>query len=50
MANPTKERIKEIVHEVLGYMIVDEDTVNHDVIGPSTVEELVNKLHGLTNG
>lgn len=45
MANPSKERIREIIHEVLDRMIVDYDTVCPDVISKSEMDELVNKLH-----
>lgn len=50
MANPSKERIREIIHEVLGRIIVEYDTVNPDVISKSEVDELVNKFYELTNG
>lgn len=50
MANPTKDRIREVVYEVLGRLIVEYDTVNPDIISKSEVDELVNKFYELTNG
>jgi hypothetical protein len=45
----TKEKIREIIQEVLGRIIVEYDTVCPDVISISEVNELVDKLYEACN-
>lgn len=46
----SKERIREVVKDVLGRIIVDYDTACPDVISKSEYDELVHKLYEACNG
>ena len=46
----TKEKIREVIKDVIGHMIVDYDTVCPDVIIKSEFDELVDKLYEACNG
>jgi hypothetical protein len=46
----TKEKIREVVQEVLGRIIVEYDTACHDVISKSEFDGLVDKLYEACNG